>query len=202
MLWTNHFLLNSQAPSSCVMFPLVVSCQLSPEVSTRRNTQRREWTTRPQGGNHEAYRPFHLLHPSPMHCCQKFSQPTDQCAFQTPKIHPSRGREVCRWENVCSLCVKLGHIGVGKGAVVLRVILQGSGKMKILVWPLGNLHFSFPCPKLFWTSQKHAMKTLNHACPSGKWLLKSACPMGKSAHPRLSKTTFVEHWYWGLGNKA
>ena len=36
------------------------------------------------------------------------------------------------------------------------------------------------------------MKTVGHASPSGKWLLKSACPTGESASRRISDTTFVE----------
>ena len=35
-----------------------------------------------------------------------------------------------------------------------------------------------------------AMKIFNHACPSGKWPLKSACPTGKSTSPRLLDTVF------------
>ena len=64
--------------------------------------------------------------------------------------------------------------------------MQGSTEIKIFARPSGNLSFSYPCLKLFWTSftvqstVDHAMKTFSQARPSGKWLLKSASPTGKS----------------------
>ena len=61
------------------------------------------------------------------------------------------------------------------------------------------LHFSFPCPKLFWTSPKF-IQHLNMPwhfqphLPISKWLLKSACPTGKSASPRLIQS----HVYYSM----
>ena len=43
---------------------------------------------------------------------------------------------------------------------------------------------------------KRAMDVSDNSCPSGKWLLKSACPTGKFTWHRLSDTTLVEPWIW------
>ena len=64
--------------------------------------------------------------------------------------------------------------------------MQSSTKIKIMACPLGNLYFSCTRLKLFWTNPKfNGLNIFYHACPSGKW------PM-KSTSPRLSDTVFVE----------
>ena len=44
---------------------------------------------------------------------------------------------------------------------------------------------------------KILMKTLMDPCPLGKWALKDTCLAKKSTCPRLSDSTFYEHWSVG-----
>ena len=62
---------------------------------------------------------------------------------------------------------------------------------------MGNLHSSsvrgaiLNEPKVQ-SMVKRAMESFKHACPSGKWPMKSACQTGKPTSPGLLDTVFVE----------
>ena len=80
-----------------------------------------------------------------------------------------------------------------KGATLSPANMQGLTK------PLAWLWASCTSVLLAWgyfelaqssVKGKWATKCFDHACPSGKWPMKSACPRGKSTSPRQSNNTF------------
>ena len=76
--------------------------------------------------------------------------------------------------------------------LLLLCAVRGIGKNQNLSLPFWQPAVQLKHSELAQSSVRRAMKVSHHDCPSGKWPMKSACPTGKIAYPRLSDTVFIE----------